>query len=132
LPTTTRPLTDTQSSWLNSMIKASGRWSPNSGYIWSNYSETVRLCEALVKKGLATKQGDAFVLVDDHPEVIARRERKAAHEKANRELMAERQRYNAEQSRLHHARAKATQTLLTRYTAEYEALILEALAEATD
>lgn len=128
-----RPLTGTQSSWLNSMISAHGRWSPGSGYIWSNYSETVRLCEALVKKGLAVPEGkEAFVLVDDHPEVVARRERKAAREKADRELMAERQRYNAEQSRLHHAREKAAQVLLARYSAEYEALIVEALAEATD
>lgn len=49
-----RPLGSTQQSVLNT-IRSHKRWHSGCGWLWTNYSETVRILESLVKRGLVKK-----------------------------------------------------------------------------
>jgi len=49
-----RPLGKTQQSVLESVRERRG-WSEGCGWVWGNYSTTVRVLEALVRRGLVVK-----------------------------------------------------------------------------
>lgn len=54
-PASTRPLTDPQISVLRSLrTRNGGRWWAGCGWYYDNYSGTVRILDALVRKGMAS------------------------------------------------------------------------------
>lgn len=54
-----RPLGKVQALILES-LRSHKRWHPGCGWIWGTYSETVRLLDSLVKRGLATKHETTY------------------------------------------------------------------------
>lgn len=44
--------------WLDAMRSHGGYWYPGCGYIWDNRSSSIRLCESLVRAGLAERLED--------------------------------------------------------------------------
>ena len=121
---TDRPLTKDQSSWLDALIDHHGRWNTGSGYNWENRSTSIRLTQALVKKGYALRLSDTqYVLNDEHPVVIERRAKKAAWKAASRAASDKEQ---AEfKARLDRERAEkqANSILALRHQAEWQRLV---------
>jgi hypothetical protein len=50
-----KQLGKTQASVLAALKRHGGGWYDGCGWVWSNYSETTRLMESLVKRGLVAK-----------------------------------------------------------------------------
>ena len=57
--TKTRPLGKTQIAILSSLHEHKG-WSAGCGWIWDTHSNTVRLLESLIARGLVTKTTRAY------------------------------------------------------------------------
>lgn len=51
-----RPLGETQIRVLDSLARHNGSWWPACGWIWTSTSETVRLMESLLRRGLVSKR----------------------------------------------------------------------------
>ncbi len=52
-----RKLGEIQRSVLDS-LQRHGSWHPRCGWVWDNYSGTIRILESLVKRGLVVKVND--------------------------------------------------------------------------
>lgn len=70
-----RPLGENQIYVLKSMTTTSNAWWPGCGWLWDNYSSTVRLMRSLEKRGLVTESAYhgsvRFDLTEDW-EILAR------------------------------------------------------------
>jgi hypothetical protein len=58
-----RKLGDNQRITLQSLLEHRG-WSPGCGWVWNNYSGTVRLLDSLVRRGLAAKTGTEYRITE--------------------------------------------------------------------
>ncbi len=62
----TRGMGDVQWSVLRSLVQHKS-WSPGCGWLWDTRNGTIKLMEALVKRGLATKERVAVLRYRDEP-----------------------------------------------------------------
>lgn len=110
---------------------------PGGGWVWSNHSETIRLCESLVKRGLVTRRevrgvtpSRSYDVYEAIPEITADlREREAARSavvmERHREETAARERVAKEQS----AHQAAVTALIEEHADEFLALLGKFRAE---
>lgn len=124
-------LTENQSSWLDTLIERGG-WQWGSGFLYDNRSGTVRICEALVKKGVVVKKhltdSEYSYKPDyDHPFVVERIALKKAEEKEWERARKERRAADHEEWRQREARAVATRALIAAHADEFQGLVVDAL-----
>lgn len=127
-PTAVNRLTSDSDLWSFFMSLADkGSWSRSSGWTWSNTSTTERMCESLVKRGLAIKNGSGYVLSE-----AALALWRPYHQEIERQRSIERKQSmykNELQWQDRHARDFATRKLIEAHPEQFEAWIVQYKAD---